>query len=408
MKKSLFLASALVMGMMSSCSSDLENVTVSGSDQNLQPVELSLGSPSVVINPATRGIGTVGGLATDAENNKWNGEKLYVNMMCISENNEDAWKYSSWTKINDLATNNVTEVVNFQNVAVTAPVGAASGAVVIPSSTNGRYYPPTNSKHAFYAYHIDDAAVDVDDETGDPVVSMDPDQKTLSVKFKIDGSQDLMVGVAQPDLTNVVDENVNEDNVKDIAFSATSARKGVLPNLQMKHLLTRFTFEVNTDEDGNNLTVEKIIVKSKSKGTMIVASAGDMNDLSKLVTFENESADSETADLELKETDPDNAKLKTLTPVLLTEEFQPIGEALMVAPGEESYDIIVVTSQKVGENQINTYEHKDQIKIAGKAAIGSSYNVKITAYGLQEIKVNAELTGWENGGEIELTPGDFK
>lgn len=404
MKKNLFLVSALVMGMMSSCSSDLENVTVPGADQKLQPVELSLGSPSIVINPATRGLGTVGGLATDVTNNIWKGEKLYVNMMCISENGTDAWKYSSWTKINDLATNDTEEVVNFQNEPVTAPNGAASGAVTaLVVNQNGRYYPPTNSKHAFYAYHIDDAAVDVD-EKGDPVVSPGTDKKTLSVDFQIDGSQDLMVGVAQPDLTNVVDDNVNEGNVKDIAFSATSARKGVLPKLQMKHLLTRFTFEVKTDQDGNELKVEKIIVKSKSKGTMIVASADGMDDLSKLVTFQDE-----IADLELKEKDPANTnQLKTLESFPLTTTYQSIGEALMVAPGDDEYAITVVTSQKVGENKVNTYEHTDTIKIDGNAAIGSSYKVKITAYGLRPIDVSAELTGWENGGEIELTPGEFK
>ena len=43
------------MGMMSSCSNDVENVTVPGADQNLEPVELSIASPSVIVSPAPAG-----------------------------------------------------------------------------------------------------------------------------------------------------------------------------------------------------------------------------------------------------------------------------------------------------------------------------------------------------------------
>lgn len=390
MKKNLFLASALVMGMMSSCSSDVENVTVPGADKNLQPVELSIASPSVIVSPETRGIGTVGDISGEA-GNVWNGEDLYVNMMCYYKDGAAAWEVSKWTKVDNGGL--TTDIENFNNVKVKAPSTGEQGELVITPSAEGRYYPPTASKHQFFAYHIDDAMIGANytDPAVDPVVVDDPDGKTRKVYFKIDGSQDLMMGEA------VAKSEAGE--YADYLFSAKSARGGVIPNLVMKHLLTRFTFNVNTDKNDNNLEVEKIIVKSKDRGTMCVAYAAQP---AQLLEFEDD-----VTGLELKE-EGVAGKLQALTPVALTEAAQPVGEALMVAPGEESYDITIVASQTVGAGQTHTFSYDSKIKLAnGPALAGSSYKVNITLYGLQEIKIEAQLTGWNQADdEINLTPGE--
>lgn len=394
MKKNLFLASALVMGMMSSCSSDVENVTVPGADKNLQPVELSIASPSVIVSPETRGIGTVGSISGTDEN-VWNGEELYVNMMCYYKDGAAAWEVSKWTKVD--AGGLTTDIENFNNVKVNAPASdeGDQGALVITPSAEGRYYPPTASKHQFFAYHIDDAIIGSDYTSptadGNPEVVDDPMGKTRKVYFKIDGSQDLMMGEA------VAKSDAGE--YEDVLFSAKSARGGVIPNLVMKHLLTRFTFDVKTDKEGNNLKVEKIIVKSKDRGTMCVAYAAQP---AQLLEFEDD-----VTGLELKEKGAGD-ELQTLTPVALKETAETIGEALMVAPGEESYDITIVASQTVGGGQTHTFSYDSKIKLTnGPALAGSSYKVNITLYGLQEIKIEAQLTGWNQADdEINLTPGE--
>lgn len=393
MKKNLFLASALVMGMMSSCSNDVENVTVPGADKNLQPVELSIASPSVIVSPETRGIGTVGSISGTDEN-VWNGEDLYVNMMCYFKDGAAAWEVSKWTKVDGVG--GTKDIENFNNVKVKAPdEGKNQGELNITPSAEGRYYPPTASKHQFFAYHIDDAIIGSDYTSptadGNPEVVDDPVGKTRKVYFKIDGSQDLMMGeaVAKTEL----------EELKDYLFSAKSARGGVIPNLVMKHLLTRFTFDVKTDKASNNLKVEKIIVRSKDRGTMCVAYAAQP---AQLLEFENN-----VTGLELKEKGAGD-ELQTLTPVALKETAATIGEALMVAPGEESYDITIVASQTVGGGQTHTFSYDSKIKLtSGPALAGSSYKVNITLYGLQEIKIEAQLTGWNQAGDvINLTPGE--
>lgn len=394
MKKNLFLASALVMGMMSSCSNDVENVTVPGADQNLQPVELSIATPSVIVSPETRGIGTVGDIAGEV-GNVWNGEDLYVNMMCYYKDGAAAWEVSKWTKIDDEGL--AKDIENFNNVKVNAPESGDQGALVITPSAEGRYYPPTASKHQFFAYHIDDAIIGSDYTSptadGNPEVVDDPVGKTRKVYFKIDGSQDLMMGEAVA--------KTEPGELKDYLFSAKSARGGVIPNLVMKHLLSRFTFNVNTDEDGNKLKVEKIIVKSKDRGTMCVAYAAQP---AELLTFTDN-----VASLELKDaTTGSDGKLQALVPVDLSTTLKPVGSALMVAPGEESYDITIVGTQEVGTGNSHRFAYDSKIKLTnGPALAGSSYKVNITLNGLKVINIEAQLTGWNQAeDEINLVPGE--
>lgn len=385
MKKNLFLASALVMGMMSSCSNDVENVTVP--NQDLQAVVLNVGSPSVVVTPSTKGIGSIGSI--DSKDNNWQGEDLYLNMMCVSENDQPAWKLSTWTMVTDPGLGTSQEITNFDNVKVNAPTGVNQGALVILPTSEGRYYPPTNSRHQFFAYHIDDAAADDSYElTADGTPVIVDDVKTRSTYFKIDGSQDLMVGKATPSKTGF------ETSI----FSAKSARGGVIPQLQMKHQLTRFTFEVKSNKNDNSMQVTKIAVKSKNTGKMIVAYADEATEAN-LLTFEDA-----MTEMTLQQKGADG--LEALTPVTLTSEYQKIGESLMVAPGSEEYELIVWVSQNVGTGSKTNFIDNKKIVIpnAGPALAGTSYNVQIVVYSLEKIDVEAKLDSWKDGGNIVIDP----
>lgn len=393
MRRNLFLASALVMGLMSSCSNDVENVTAPS--EKLQPIELAVGSPSVVINPSTKGVGTVGDIADQAAN-VWNGENLYVIMMCKYDKGNEVWNVSTWPWIENFEDNPVAvNVENFNNLKVQAPNGSAAGSIVLPMGGQPKYYPPTDTKHAFFAYHIDDAAANESYEPqAEPTLVDDNEARTRSVYFKIDGSQDLMQGEAIP----------SKEDPSSLAFSAKGAREGIDPIFEMKHLLTRFTFEVKGGQADQAafLKVKKISVKSKYKGQMCVAYFDNPGNL---ITFEDESTE-----MSLKERTGANQPMTDLTAQTLTGEFAKIGEALMVAPGEKEYEISIVTTQTVdGDGKTNTFEQTSKITIpeSGVALAGSSYKIQITLYGLSKIpEITANLTGWKDGGSIGVSPSD--
>lgn len=452
--KKLFFASALVagMGMLASCSND-DVVAVNGgapgiAENGLVPVELGISGPSVSVQK--RGIGTVGDIEGE-DGNKWNGETLNLLMMERSVRNfaGDAdsiqWGFSQWTYTPDGGTSpddDVT-VTNFANVAVTTPTGEAAGALSWKSEKTPKYY-PNEGTHDFFAYHYDGAywngyinTIDPEDKAyvlKDSTVIPDANPSIKYVWFKIDGSQDLMAGLAQ----NMVGEE--PDAQTNVGFSAQTARAGVKPNINMQHLLTRFTFTVEgADDSAQGIKVEKITVKSKTTGKMIVAyDLGQGKQAPEnLISFELpvdavSNPDGTTAEepvaLELKDRAGANTAVAPLTPIDIAGtdtaqvetgpqysfDKQPIGHALMVAPGESEYEMSITLKQTyvVDNDQYpdpnpypvgsTTLTRNIVIPAGGTAQPGSSYAVNVKVYGMAKIEVDATLQGWKDGGDIEI------
>lgn len=474
--KKLFFATALVagMGMLASCSND-DVVAVNGgapgiAENGLVPVELGINGPSVSVQK--RGIGTVGDIDGE-DGNVWNGETLNLLMMERSVRNfaGDAdsiqWGFSQWSYLPDGQADeqqNYVTVVNFANVAVKAPTSVASGVLTWETETTPKYY-PNSGTHDFFAYHIDDAATiytnTAADNAGTPnedfmvrdsVVTPDANPSIKYVWFKIDGSQDLMAGLAE----NMQGEPDAQTNA---GFSAQTARDPEIgkPNINMQHLLTRFTFTVvGADDTAEGLTVEKITVKSKTTGKMIVAydlgqgktapenlisfelpwNDDDNTDGSKveepveLVLKSRAAANTEVSDDEnpasvvIAGVDEDSDQMGyVFTP-------QPIGHALMVAPGEAEYEMSITlkqlfdvtnpdygpaqdpsdgTDDPVGSTTLTRNIVIPNAEVAPDtptedtvAQPGSSYAVNVKVYGMAKIEVDATLQGWKDGGDIEV------
>lgn len=413
--KKLFFASALALGALCSCSNDDVVAPAAdngvGEETGLVPVQLTLNKPSVVAS--VRGIGTVGGV--DVATNKWNGEQLYVFMMSKKDKDGNpAFEKSTW-HYKDAESGAEENRINFYNAPLTAPVDTDKGdlystTVAAYDRLEPKFYPMDISLHDFFAYHIDDAAAVSD---GTPTIDDTTDPTKITVDFKIDGSQDLMAGKAIPsaDVAAVSGADVAK------AYSAQSARAGVIPNIQMKHLLSRFTFEVQGgDDSANGLVVNKIEVKSKATGKMVVAYSSDLLAESEeallpedLISFD----ENEPVNLELKQRPAEGGQLESITPLTLSVTggvgtLEPVGEALMVAPGETEYAVSITTTQQTGDLS-NTFVHEGTINIPGGPAIaGTSYKVAITLFGASEIKVQTSLDAWIDGGPaIPVTPSDF-
>ncbi len=412
--KKMFFASALVMGLLSACSSD--DAVTQGSagttiPKGLVPIELAMKNPVSIV---TRGMGTVGGLATDVDNNLWRGEELYFNMyMKKDTEGNDVLVTTTWKNKNDLG--DELDVANFDNepINVFSSSESEDNTIANVSWTTPKYYPmEAGSRHDFFAYRIDDAASELG-EDGKPVINdeMSVEGETLlqkSVNFVIDGSQDLMVGQANP--------NQTEDS-----YSAKSARAGVVPQINMEHLLTRFTFEVVAGDDtADGLEVREISVTSKTTGRMIMAwNPNQAPDTDGKLIWDEEVPE---ADLVLKQRPVSedslpkyNVALETMTPETLEWNDEPgamqttipMGEALMVAPLQSEYTVNITTAQQVDGGETNIYVNKGKIRIMTEgtpsvAYPGTSYKVTVKLYGLSKIELTTKLTGWTIGEDIEV------
>lgn len=414
MKKMFFFALAAA-GMLTACSN--EDTLGGNGEQNVSEQQIRLGVASSKVQ--TRGTGTVGGM-TDAEN-VWAGQTLWVYML------QKGSMELGYYKTPDEAADAAAGTPVFDNTKFNAPNTATNTVSGLATTADGTIaYYPVSGNYDFWGYRVDDAAgatpvVKTVDDTDTEVEAKTATKRVVDIK--IDGSQDIMAGKAVPS----TDEVTKLGNYKENFYSAYAARKGVQPNITFNHLLTRFTFEVRAGSkatagagaSGNTeaVRVQGISVESLTEGKLTVAYTGETKEAADLLTFTGTASP-----LKLKQradaTADHNNPLVDLEEVPLTwpageatvGDVIPVGEALLVAPGQTEYPLTIALAQKVKKN--TTAADKEDMDLEQKATIkmdgtktfepGKSYKVTITVYGLEEIEVTATLVPWADGGSIDI------
>lgn len=422
MKKYLFIALAAA-GMLSSCSSDDTVANERVNSEDLVPIKIGMGN---IATNVTRGTGTIGANGADITDT-WAGELVKIYMfeqgtLNLAQNQGDA----------------IYEDAEFQTPA--GKVGDEADVFATPTDGVVKFY-PASGKFSFFGYRTDGAQ-------GTAVPAKNTANDTLSVAIAIDGSQDVMGAKCD---SAAVATTLGSENF----FSAYSARHDVDPELTFKHLLSRLTFQVkagNNNADGvvdpalatatpgvdYAVQITAIRVKSKTTGNFAIASIKD--------AFEPSIAWDATAAytaLELKENKTVDANGDGNLDDLLVKSLKgtkndawvaadhAIGEALLVAPGDHTYTLQVAMKQVKhitddptaynadpahaadpvdanGNKIIEMDPYETNITIPGAvdavAEAGSSYNVQIIVYGLEDIQVKTILTPWTLGGDIEIDP----
>lgn len=439
MKKSYFAIGAIAAAM---CSCSSESIPSAGEGnvlpgtEDLSPISLSMTGKqtTVEVGSRTRGTGNVGG----TDDATWQNEKIYILMTssdpeCLVGDDKTAgWGFTNlngngpwlreqfngaiWARPNfvdpdgtldsgdekwDLVYNNTHDLGNndyYQNAGV------------------DRFY-PINGESQFFAYHIDDAfdqehgnddpiypasIFDTNDPTDyhypvEPIVDKYPfitknaENTEMTVDFTINGSQDLLAGAALDDTDNLG------------SYSAKSARHGVVPKIEMEHLLSRLKFVIyRGDELAKNIQITGITIKDvRNQGRMIVAYKGQNASNASLIQWKRTGTDAESPDddtydegaLDLAQTyyrtnfklmkspanplgDPttpsDNltATKNDLDPLTAFDvsgiehwlqpnktgnnHFATIGSPMFVAPGESQYEMILDYKVLVDDRDGNT------------------------------------------------------
>ena len=415
MKKMFFFALAAA-GMLTACSND---DTLGGNgDQNVSEQQIRLGVASSKVQ--TRGTGTVGGMTEDET--KWAGQTFWVYM--LQKGSMELGYYKTPAEAAGAAVGTAV----FDNKEFKAPNTAENTVSGLATTADGAIaYYPVSGNYDFWGYRVDDAV------TGTPDVKLmdDTDTETTAdlatkrvVAIEIDGSQDIMAGKATPSTAEVGKLGDYADNF----YSAYAARKGVQPNITFNHLLTRFTFEVRAGSkatagqgaSGNTeaVRVQGVSVESLTNGKLTVAYKGETKEAADLLTFTGDASPLTLKQRAAGAVD-NNDPLVDLVEVPLTwpavgeatvGDVIPVGEALLVAPGQTEYPLTIALAQKVKKNVTDTekedmaLEQKATIKMDGVKVFepGKSYKVTITVYGLEEIEVTATLVPWADGGSIDI------
>lgn len=267
MNKKFYFALALTAGLFASCSSDDVVSQAPGlnfNDSDAAQIKISVSSPT------TRGTGSVTGT-------QWSGQTFNIFM----------FEKGTFTTAQYSPTEGAAPVDIFNNDTLTTNKENMSASYIKSNVEQFNYFPSTGN-FDFWAYRADDAG-------GAPVGVNDANADTVKIPVTIDGSQDLMIAVAdtvaaatalaaaEPTKFATADEALGR------IYSAYSARRGVNPKLQFRHLLSRLYFYVKAADrdvseaatlkttDANEIagfSVTKVTVKSKSTGNILAAFKG--------------------------------------------------------------------------------------------------------------------------------------
>ncbi len=421
------------------------------------PVEMTLGvkSPVIQTKVATRAAGSVGSVATGSDDpqSRWSGQDLYI--LAYQAGETDSPKDPNYTEpyIDNLPYKATSDQDAKDNkVSIMLKEKQSDGV----TDTEKPYFYFNKNKYEFYGYYIDDAAASYDSDTetfgaatvatvGEPVAT----KELVKIPFQINGGQDLMIG--RTDKAADVVPNV----APSMLYSAYSSRRGAAPNLQFDHVLSRFTFNVIPGaKSAGYLQITNIKVKSYNKGFLNVAGTYT-EDLTALTTEPMVAMDLKhkvTTDEAGKvpyaanqagelvalggtnnginfKFNPNNVTLSTGQSFTQWWESNynqtaggshdnksiPVGESLMVIPGETMYEVILdfeynETAKAAGiDGEVpssTAYIMIKDVKLTGGASTtddcfmpGKSYDITIVVYGPEGIAVTATLKDWVDGGD---------
>lgn len=278
--------------------------------------------------------------------------------------------------------------------------------------------------------------------------------------FALDGSQDLMAGYAPiitDDLLNTRYKHIELTDgerkriLNDGNYTTFSAHRNIEPEIDLKHLLTRLRFRMLPgDSTATYTTVDSIFATTPYKGNLVVA----VNNVEKLDQIGFKPNLNELADLYLHEkpkVDEDghllpadtlgidsegqhsvpwssdywirNAAGEIIGKKALNQRGDPVplGDALLIPESEEIVISIKSTYKKeerkfrsryvisakdqAGEDKTNT-KYYDPVTDTFRFKRGYIYDITLVVYGLQDIKVTANIEHWNDGGEIYVDPDD--
>lgn len=408
MKKVYLFSAIAVMAAMTACTKEpAGNSPETPENDGPVPVQFGLASPDYQVSTKS-----TGGL--DA----WNNTPLYV--FGYDRTAEDFAETSAL----------------IYNVGATAASGTEATLDVkhdVSEEGDGSlmepFYYEDGVNYDFYGYHIDDAAVNKTDPDGEPIPVVVPEEGTtvdgvdltkgVYVKFKINGSQDLMTAKADP-TKDVVGATETVDPSK--AYSAYAARRGVQPTLAFQHQLARFKFQIRSgSESGNTVKVDSIkILDQPADGYLKVVGLAEEEQV--ITTFTPAEPAEALVDFELMQKDDVSGAmvgLKPVTPVDQWSSEEPatepntVGESIMIVPGGSSCTIRIKTSQEGVTTPIPAQEYTidaadlmigEESANATEFEAGKYYTVTLVIYGPEEIEITATLEAWEDGGGVEWDP----
>lgn len=313
-------------------------------------------------------------------------------------------------------------------------VGSMGG--LTPVDEGEYYYSGTYQDvgYTFFGYHIDDFQ---------PVLGVNAFRSSSEIYYDVDldGCRDIMVGYAEPlkaedfkeggtyweevKALELSDEEIERILSMHGGYSSFAGHRHIDPILRLKHQLARFKFQAYPgDISANQVCIDSISITGPVKGKLVVAGRKHGHcSFEPYTDVVDECWLSEATD----DGSPFPKRLREEGYVVHWEEgmenipamsrpMTQIGSSLLMASAKSYkmnlyYSFTRANGEKDRFKAIYTINPPKNDNLSVDPATGERkfmpgvlYNIKIAVYGLQEIKVSAQVDGWLDGGIIGIDP----
>ena len=323
---------------------------------------------------------------------------------------------------------------------------------------------------SFFGYYVDDAATHFD-EFGNPapvvtlgsatydaegnLESITSDGSIVINDLKLNGTQDIMLATTDKEvdalarsryidqetyyLTELTADDLGEYVEPSRIYSAHSARRGINPDLVFTHELSRFTFWVKKGGSvpSSDITITSLEVfdfvegdltvlggKSGVEGRGLVAQETDItklvaswkNDI-KIAPSTDEALTKYVKPLYVQDADNNGQHILSEADAVhpYEKDYGKLGNSILVYPGRDTLHMVIQIKQ-VGASAPGYCPYKlhipivigeDQNGLPLVAEKGKNYNVKLTVYGLEDVRVSVSLTEWDQADIfVDTDPDD--
>lgn len=361
----IFLYSAALITMLGSCTKEDNNVNIDSNE--LVPIQIGAGNQiSTDVQASSR--------ASRAPLDEW--AETTVGLFALAKN-ATAWN------IDDPRTN---PSVLWNDVRGTI-TGAAETTVdvTVDFDTNDdgtddieRYYPKAGTmNYSFYGYYPTEAVT--------PVLATN----NVTATCNIDGSHDLIYG-------NAVAEQLagSFDGYNAVYFRISGAKT---PNIQFKHLLTQLKFRFKREtgfDEGQTIKVKNIVIENQPETlNLLIASLEDGQTPGTLTANggnTKEISSNLTEAIEINSATYTDTPEEIVSPLMLFTQ----GVATSVYKGYVELEGNTPGSSTLAPITINAPDGKG-------FEVGKAYTVSLTISDMKEIEVQATLSKWVEGAEID-------
>jgi len=287
----------------------------------------------------------------------------------------------------------------------------------------------------FFAYNIDDIST----------ASCHRDRDSIYYDLEIDGTQDVMCGFAPRLTEEVLNERYSELTMTDSErqrvlnignYSTYAAHRNIDPYVDVYHEMSRLLFRAYPgDTTANYVTVDSIYVTCPASGKLVVAHKDPTrvgfyvnpdrekrlylheNPELEEVTLEDGTIEERLKPCELIDSGYYHVEWKKgyANTTLNQREYVDIGGSIILPSRQEYVITIVATQNREGEIKriVSTYRVAAPEKEENRDADGNYvfktgryYTINLVVYGLQPIKVFANIEGWQEGETIIVDPDD--